>query len=60
MVTDAGNGMAGYTLPTVLGGDDLELIGLFMDLDGFFRTTRRTHSSLRTCSMHGQRSGECR
>ena len=36
VVADAGNGMAGYTLPTVLGGDDLELIGLFMDLDGDF------------------------
>ena len=36
VVADAGNGMAGYTLPTVLGGGDLELIGLFMDLDGDF------------------------
>jgi phosphomannomutase len=36
VVADAGNGMAGYTLPAVLGGDDLELIGLFLDLDGTF------------------------
>jgi phosphomannomutase len=36
VVADAGNGMAGYTLPAVLGHDDLELIGLFLDLDGTF------------------------
>jgi phosphomannomutase len=36
VVADAGNGMAGYTLPAVLGSDDLELIGLFLDLDGSF------------------------
>ena len=36
VVADAGNGMAGYTLPAVLGDDDLELIGLFTDLDGSF------------------------
>jgi phosphomannomutase len=36
VVADAGNGMAGYTLPVVLGGDDLELIGLFLELDGSF------------------------
>jgi phosphomannomutase len=36
VVADAGNGMAGYTLPAVLGHDDLELIGLFTDLDGTF------------------------
>jgi phosphomannomutase len=36
VVADAGNGMAGHTLPAVLGGDDLELIGLFTDLDGSF------------------------
>ena len=35
-MADAGNGMAGYTLPAALGGDDLELIGLFLDLDGTF------------------------
>jgi phosphomannomutase len=36
VVADAGNGMAGLTLPAVLGGDDLELIGLFTELDGSF------------------------
>jgi phosphomannomutase len=36
VVADAGNGMAGYTLPVVLGDDDLELIGLFTELDGSF------------------------
>ncbi|HEU4908104.1 MAG TPA: phosphomannomutase/phosphoglucomutase [Propionibacteriaceae bacterium] len=36
VVADAGNGMAGHTLPVVLGGDDLELIGLFTELDGSF------------------------
>jgi len=36
VVADAGNGMAGYTLPAVLGRDDLELIGLFTELDGSF------------------------
>jgi phosphomannomutase len=36
VVADAGNGMAGMTLPAVLGGNDLELIGLFLDLDGTF------------------------
>jgi phosphomannomutase len=36
VVADAGNGMAGHTLPAVLGGDDLVLIGLFLDLDGEF------------------------
>jgi phosphomannomutase len=36
VVADAGNGMAGITLPAVLGGKDLELIGLFLDLDGTF------------------------
>jgi len=36
VVADAGNGMAGYTLPAVLGDDDLELIGLFTELDGSF------------------------
>ncbi|HEY5846425.1 MAG TPA: phosphomannomutase/phosphoglucomutase, partial [Microlunatus sp.] len=29
-------GMAGHTLPAVLGGQDLEVIGLFTDLDGSF------------------------
>jgi phosphomannomutase len=36
VVADAGNGMAGHTLPAALGSDDLELIGLFTDLDGSF------------------------
>jgi phosphomannomutase len=36
VVADAGNGMAGLTLPAVLGGNDLDLIGLFLDLDGTF------------------------
>jgi phosphomannomutase len=36
VVADAGNGMAGLTLPAVLGDDDLELIGLFTELDGSF------------------------
>ncbi len=36
VVADAGNGMAGFTLPAVLGNDDLQLIGLFLDLDGTF------------------------
>jgi phosphomannomutase len=36
VVADAGNGMAGYTLPAALGRDDLELIGLFTELDGSF------------------------
>ncbi|MET0763197.1 MAG: phosphomannomutase/phosphoglucomutase [Thermoleophilaceae bacterium] len=36
VVADAGNGMAGHTLPAVLGGADLELIGLYTDPDGTF------------------------
>ncbi|GAB3624079.1 phosphomannomutase/phosphoglucomutase [Mariniluteicoccus endophyticus] len=36
VVVDAGNGMAGHTVPTVLQGADVELVGLFMDLDGSF------------------------
>jgi phosphomannomutase len=36
VVADAGNGMAGHTLPAVLGPLDLELIGLFTDPDGSF------------------------
>jgi phosphomannomutase len=36
VVADAGNGMAGHTLPAVLGPLDLELIGLFTDPDGTF------------------------
>ncbi len=36
VVVDAGNGMAGHTLPAVLGGQNLELIELFTELDGSF------------------------
>ena len=36
VVVDAGNGMAGHTTPAVLGPLDIEVIGLFMDLDGSF------------------------
>jgi phosphomannomutase len=36
VVADAGNGMAGLTLPAVLGVVDLELVGLFTDPDGTF------------------------
>jgi phosphomannomutase len=36
VVADAGNGMAGHTLPGVLGPIDLEVIGLYTDPDGTF------------------------
>jgi phosphomannomutase len=36
VVADAGNGMAGHTLPAVLAPLNLELIGLFTDPDGTF------------------------
>ncbi|MDO5498802.1 MAG: phosphomannomutase/phosphoglucomutase [Propionibacteriaceae bacterium] len=36
VVVDAGNGMAGHTVPPVLAGIDVELIGLFMEPDGSF------------------------
>jgi len=36
VVVDAGNGMAGHTTPAVLGPLDIEVVGLFMDLDGSF------------------------
>ncbi len=36
VVVDAGNGMAGYTAPVVLGPLNVDIIGLFMDLDGTF------------------------
>jgi phosphomannomutase len=36
VVVDAGNGMAGLTLPAALGNQNLELIELFTDLDGSF------------------------
>ncbi|MCA0294585.1 MAG: phosphomannomutase/phosphoglucomutase [Actinobacteria bacterium] len=36
VVVDAGNGMAGFTTPAVLGPLDVEVVGLFMELDGTF------------------------
>ena len=36
VVYDAGNGMAGHTAPAVFAGLDLDLIGLFTELDGSF------------------------
>jgi phosphomannomutase len=36
VVVDAGNGMAGHTLPAVLGRSNLELIGLYTEPDGNF------------------------
>ena len=36
VVVDAGNGMAGHTTPAVLGDLGLEVIGLYLDLDGTF------------------------
>lgn len=36
VVVDAGNGMAGLTTPAVLGQLNVELFGLFLDLDGSF------------------------
>jgi phosphomannomutase len=36
VVVDAGNGMAGHTVPAVLGSLDLEVIGLYLELDGTF------------------------
>jgi phosphomannomutase len=36
VVVDAGNGMAGHTAPAVLEPLNVEVIGLFMDLDGSF------------------------
>jgi phosphomannomutase len=36
VVVDAGNGMAGHTVPAVLGPLDLDIIGLYLDLDGRF------------------------
>jgi phosphomannomutase len=36
VVADAGNGMAGHTLPAVLGDDRFEVIGLYTDPDGTF------------------------
>ena len=36
VVVDAGNGMAGYTVPEVLGGLPLEIVPLYFELDGTF------------------------
>ena len=36
VVVDAGNGMGGLTTPAVLGSANLDIIGLFLDLDGSF------------------------
>ncbi len=36
VVVDAGNGMAGLTAPAVFGPLDVDLIGLYLDLDGSF------------------------
>ncbi|HOC12885.1 MAG TPA: phosphomannomutase/phosphoglucomutase [Propionicimonas sp.] len=36
VVVDAGNGMAGWTTPAVLGPLNVEVIGLFTELDGSF------------------------
>jgi len=36
VVVDAGNGMAGRTVPAVLATADVELVGLYLDLDGSF------------------------
>lgn len=36
VVVDAANGMAGHTVPAVFSGLDVELVGLYLDLDGTF------------------------
>lgn len=36
VVVDAGNGMAGHTVAAVLKGADVEVVGLYLDLDGTF------------------------
>jgi phosphomannomutase len=36
VVVDAGNGMAGYTVPEVLGGLPLEVVAMYFELDGTF------------------------
>ena len=36
VVVDAGNGMAGLTTPVVLGSLGLDLVGLYLELDGTF------------------------
>lgn len=36
VVVDAGNGMAGHTTPSVLGALPIDIVGLYLDLDGSF------------------------
>ncbi|MGZ8749822.1 MAG: phosphomannomutase/phosphoglucomutase [Pseudonocardia sp.] len=36
VVVDAGNGMAGYTVPEVLGGLPLDIVAMYFELDGTF------------------------
>lgn len=36
VLVDAGNGMAGHTAKAVLGVENIELVGLYLDLDGSF------------------------
>ncbi len=36
VVVDAGNGMAGYTVPEVLGGLPLDIVPMYFELDGSF------------------------
>ncbi|MEU3554524.1 phosphomannomutase/phosphoglucomutase [Streptomyces fragilis] len=36
VVVDAGNGMGGHTVPTVLGGLPLEVVPMYFELDGTF------------------------
>jgi phosphomannomutase len=36
VVVDAGNGMAGHTVPAVLGRVDIELVPMYFELDGTF------------------------
>ena len=36
VVVDAGNGMAGHTVPSVLGPLNVDVVGLFLELDGSF------------------------
>jgi phosphomannomutase len=36
VAVDAGNGMAGRTVPAVLGGEELDLVPMYFELDGSF------------------------
>lgn len=36
VVVDAGNGMAGHTVEAVLGGRNVDVVGLYLELDGSF------------------------